>query len=158
MVLEKSHLINSRLDYIAKKNHSIYVLLCTSQVGAEEEVGTSRYEDIRCNLNYNDLRQFVLYTSQSVYGNCDTNNNSTLLDEIMDLRTENTVSNCRSTLDAIHMNGTIQQQQQQIVQTTEENANTKMSLLLKKMLQAPVGANLGEIASPVSSTYLLLTV
>jgi hypothetical protein len=103
-------------------------------------------------LNYNDIRQLVLYTSHGVYGNCDTNNNSTLIDEIMDLRTEATVSNYRSSMETTHINNT--NQQQQIVQpTVDESTSRKMSLLLKKMLQAPVGANLGEIASPVESMY-----
>ncbi|OXU30706.1 hypothetical protein TSAR_012774 [Trichomalopsis sarcophagae] len=122
------------------------------QIGAEEEIGTSKFDDSRCALSYNDFQQLVLYTSQNVYGNCDTNNNSTLLDEIMDLRTEATVSNYRSNLDVTHYSNS--GQQSIIQQPANDNASKKMSLLLKKMLQAPAGANLGEIASPVSTWNL----
>lgn len=122
-----------------------------SQVGAEEEVNTYKYDDMKYNLTYNDIRQIVYYSSQNSYGNCDSNNNSPLLDEIMDLRTETTVSNYRSTLDASRVNEH-SQQHQVALPTLEDNTNPK-TMLLKKMLQAPAGANLGAIASPAPSTY-----
>ncbi|XP_014230929.1 uncharacterized protein LOC106655194 [Trichogramma pretiosum] len=98
-------------------------------VGAEEEVNTNKYDPLKCNLSYNDIKQLILSSSK------DRNNNGSLLDEIIDLRTEApTITNHTNTLV-----------------TQSEDSSARMSLLLKKMLQAPVGANLGEIASPVSN-------
>lgn len=104
-------------------------------MGAEEEI-ISRNEDTTSsnyNINYNDLRQMIQPS--------DTNNNDVsigLQETVMDLRMD-------------HPPPFDYNYQQRLQQSICESA-TK-SLLLRKMLQAPTGANLGAIASPVLSGY-----
>lgn len=103
-------------------------------MGAEEEI-ISRNEDTASsnyNINYNDLRQLIQPS--------DTNNNDVnigLQETVMDLRMDHPPFDYNY--------------QQRLQQSICESA-TK-SLLLRKMLQAPTGANLGAIASPVLSGY-----
>ena len=83
-------------------------------------------------MNYNDIRKLILSTAK------DRNNNG-FLNEIMDLRTGVAVSNNHQQTSELHPG--------------DVRSNKSVSMLLKKMLQAPKGANLVEIATPVSSKY-----
>ncbi|XP_066586297.1 homeobox-like protein HDP1 isoform X2 [Prorops nasuta] len=101
-------------------------------VGAEEEI-MSRDEDNKI-PHYEEFCQFFLRRVQRDYQNYnDTNNNEFQDSTIVDLRT---------------IGG---QSQYQLLEDT--NGNSHGPILLKKMLQAPAGANLGEIASPLLGGY-----
>ncbi|KOC63635.1 hypothetical protein WH47_00703 [Habropoda laboriosa] len=134
-------------------------------VGAEEEIA-SRDDDNRI-PHYEEFKQFLLKRIQREFQTYDTNNNQVQDSNIVDLRTATVSSDVQKVpLDAtiygrsntIAVNSTdsfVYQPTDNVeYQTLEDpNSNVQGSILLKKMLQAPVGANLGEIASPVHGSY-----
>ncbi|KZC08606.1 hypothetical protein WN55_11261 [Dufourea novaeangliae] len=138
-------------------------------VGAEEEI-VSRDDDNRI-THYEEFKQFLLKRIQRDFQTYDANNNQIQDSNIVDLRTATVSSdvqkdpldniNCtRSNIIAVNNADSFVYQPNDHVeyQTLEDtNNNVQGSILLKKMLQAPVGANLGEIASPVIGGYRLWT-
>ncbi|XP_031843051.2 uncharacterized protein LOC116431562 [Nomia melanderi] len=137
-------------------------------VGAEEEI-VSRDDDNRI-PHYEEFKQFLLKRIQREFQTYDMNNNQIQDATIVDLRTATGSSdidkdpldtiNC-TTSNIIAVNNAesfVYQPNDHVEYQTLEDANNNMqgSILLKKMLQAPVGANLGEIASPVISGYRTL--
>ncbi|XP_043265930.1 probable serine/threonine-protein kinase clkA [Colletes gigas] len=137
-------------------------------VAAEEEI-VSRDEDNRI-PHYEDFKQFLLKKIQREFQTYDTNNNQVESSSIVDLRTATVSSDLqtipldnsnhtRSNLIPANNNSNIDSltyRQNDCLrhQTSEDrNSNLHGSILLKKMLQAPVGANLGEIASPPIGGY-----
>lgn len=139
------------------------------QVGAEEEIA-SRDDDNRI-PHYEEFKQFLLKRIQREFQTYDANNNQIQDPNIVDLRTAAVSSEVQKVpLDAttynrpniIAVNNTdpfVYQPNDNVeYQTLEDtNSNVQGSIILKKMLQAPVGANLGEIASPVLGNYRLWT-
>ena len=98
----------------------------------------SRGEEIKTTFNYNDLQQLNLQ-------NLNDQNNLYNSQGIIDLRTPTQVSS------NVSRNYEVDQPynplyNSNILSTLRENSSK--SILLKKMLEAPVGANLEEIASP----------
>ena len=138
-------------------------------VGAEEEI-VSRDDDSRI-PHYEEFKQFLLKKIQREFQTYDTNNNQVQDSTIVDLRTATVSSEVqkvpldisnynRSNIIAVNNADSFVYQPNDHVeyQTLEDpNNNLEGSVLLKKMLQAPVGANLEEIASPVMSGYRLWT-
>ncbi|OAD56546.1 hypothetical protein WN48_03233 [Eufriesea mexicana] len=134
-------------------------------VGAEEEIA-SRDDDNRI-PHYEEFKQFLLKRIQREFHTYDANNNQIQDSAIVDLRTA-TVS-CDIQKDPLDVNNyaktnivavnnlesSVYQPNDNVeYQTLEDtNSNVQGSILLKKMLQAPVGANLGEIASPALGSY-----
>lgn len=101
----------------------------------------------------------------------DTNNNQIQDTAVVDLRTATVSSDVqtvpldanynRSNIIAVNnVDSFIYQPNDHVEYQTLEDTSSNMqgSVLLKKMLQAPVGANLGEIASPVIGGYRFWTV
>ncbi|XP_012287802.1 uncharacterized protein LOC105703749 [Orussus abietinus] len=132
-------------------------------VGAEEEI-VSREDDSADMPAYEEFRQFLLHRIEQQYEIYDPNNNSSIMDTSMGdpgtnlepvglhsigLNTNHsklnvTDGNCNF---PDHMQPTVQEPIE--YQTTNDsNGNIQRPFLLRKMLQAPVGANLGEIADP----------
>ena len=138
-------------------------------VGAEEEI-VSRDDDSRI-PHYEEFKQFLLKKIQREFQTYDTNNNQVQDSTIVDLRTATVSSDVqkvpldissynRSNIIAVNNADSFVYQPNDHVeyQTLEDpNNNVEGSVLLKKMLQAPVGANLEEIASPVMGGYRLWT-
>ncbi|XP_033330994.1 uncharacterized protein LOC117223017 [Megalopta genalis] len=134
-------------------------------VGAEEEI-VSRDDENRI-PHYEEFKQFLLKRIQREFQTYDTNNNQIQDATIVDLRTAtvssdiqkdplDTVNYSRSNIIAVNNAESFVYQPNDHVeyQTLEDSSNNVQgSILLKKMLQAPVGANLGEIASPVIGGY-----
>ncbi|KAJ8686315.1 hypothetical protein QAD02_022109 [Eretmocerus hayati] len=119
-----------------------------SWVRGEDEVTNSSRQDIpKRNLTYEEIRQFVFYNSHNLYNNHDPNNNSALMNEIVDLRTDATTSQHHPTMSNSFITSN-HSQQHFFHSSGYDSADNKMSILLKRMLQAPVGANLKEIATP----------
>ncbi|XP_015590386.1 uncharacterized protein LOC107265443 [Cephus cinctus] len=137
-------------------------------VGAEEVI-VNREDEANRIPPYDEFRQYLLRRIHKEYQNCDMNNNANIVESqsIMDLRTAAEAStldsitfepsNARSNVIATgDLNTTTMQVapdhiEYQIVE--DPNANQRGPILLKKMLQAPVGADLGEIASPECAGY-----
>ncbi|XP_032672840.1 uncharacterized protein LOC116844860 isoform X2 [Odontomachus brunneus] len=125
-------------------------------VGAEEEI-MSRDDDNKI-PHYDEFKQFLLKRIQREFQTCDTNNNQDL--SIMDLRTATGISpnmqaisldvssyskaNIINNADPLAMSN-MDRPNYQVLKESE--SNSQGPFLLKRMLQAPVGANLGEIAS-----------
>ncbi|XP_076241025.1 uncharacterized protein LOC143183386 [Calliopsis andreniformis] len=134
-------------------------------VGAEEEI-ISRDDDNRI-PHYEEFKQFLLRRIQREFQTYDTNNNQVQDSTVVDLRTATISSDVQKvTLDTSNYNRSniiavnnvdsfIYQPTDHVEYQTLEDANNNVqgSVLLKKMLQAPVGANLGEIASPMIGGY-----
>ncbi|XP_076295150.1 uncharacterized protein LOC143216195 [Lasioglossum baleicum] len=134
-------------------------------VAAEEEI-VSRDDESRM-PHYEEFKQFLLKRIQREFQTYDTNNNQIQDPSIVDLRTASVSSvlqkdpldtddYSRSNIIAVNNAESLVYQPNDHVeyQTLEDtSSNVQGSVLLKKMLQAPVGANLGEIASPVVSGY-----
>ncbi|XP_011142692.1 uncharacterized protein LOC105185123 isoform X2 [Harpegnathos saltator] len=126
------------------------------QVGAEEEI-MSRDDDNKI-PHYDEFKQFLLKRIQREFQTCDTNNNQDL--NIMDLRTATGISpnmqaisldmpsyskaSLINNADPLAMSN-MDRPNYQVLK--EPEGNSQGPFLLKRMLQAPVGANLGEIAS-----------
>ncbi|XP_012172252.1 uncharacterized protein LOC100645468 isoform X1 [Bombus terrestris] len=134
-------------------------------VGAEEEI-TNRDDNNRI-PHYEEFKQFLIKRIQREFQTYDTNNNQIQDSTIVDLRTATVstevqkvpldVSNySKSNIVPVNNVNSIYQPNDNVeYQTLEDtNSNVQGSILLKKMLQAPVGANLGEIASPVLGRFL----
>lgn len=135
-------------------------------VGAEEEIA-SRDDDDHKIPHYEEFKQFLLKRIQREFQTYDTNNNEIQDSTIVDLRTVpvssdvqkiplNASNYIKSNIIAVNNTDSFVYQPNDNVeyQTLEDtNNNVQGSILLKKMLQAPVGANLGEIASPVLGSY-----
>ncbi|CAK9824719.1 hypothetical protein ANTRET_LOCUS2841 [Anthophora retusa] len=138
-------------------------------VGAEEEIA-SRDDDNRI-PHYEEFKQFLLKRIQREFQTYDTNNNQLQDSTIVDLRTATVSSDVqkvpldastytRSNIIAVNNADSFVYQPTDNVeyQTLEDtNNNVQGSILLKKMLQAPIGANLREIASPVHGSYRFWT-
>ncbi|XP_076650472.1 uncharacterized protein LOC143357766 [Halictus rubicundus] len=134
-------------------------------VAAEEEI-VSRDDENRI-PHYEEFKQFLLKRIQREFQTCDANNNQIQDPSIVDLRTAtvscelqkdplDTINYSKSNIIAVSNAESFVYQPNDHVeyQTLEDtSSNVQGSVLLKKMLQAPVGANLGEIASPVVSGY-----
>ncbi|XP_076165540.1 uncharacterized protein LOC143145743 [Ptiloglossa arizonensis] len=156
-------------DYVMADNH-----YCPQQqppyqwVSAEEEV-VSRDDDNRIS-EYEEFKQYLTKKIQREFQTYNTNTNQ-IQDSttIVDLRTATSSSNVQkiplddnnyieSEVSAVNNTNLFAYQSNDRVeyQTLEDaNNNVHGSILLKKMLQAPVGANLEEIASPVIDGYRL---
>ncbi|XP_053996269.1 uncharacterized protein DDB_G0283357-like [Hylaeus anthracinus] len=136
-------------------------------VGAEEEI-VSRDDESRI-PHYEEFKEFLLKKIQKEFQTYDANNNQIQNSAIVDLRTATISQNAQripldnnnyTTSNVITTNNndscSYQPNDHVEYQTLEDtNNNIQGSILLKKMLQAPVGANLGEIASPVIDGYRL---
>ncbi|XP_003696113.1 uncharacterized protein LOC100869519 isoform X1 [Apis florea] len=134
-------------------------------VGAEEEIA-SRDEDNKI-PHYEEFKQFLLKRIQREFQTYDANNNQIQDSTVVDLRTATVSSDMqkvpldisnytKSNIVAVNnVDTSIYQPNDNVeYQTLEDtNSNIQGSILLKKMLQAPVGANLGEIASPVLGRF-----
>ncbi|XP_029040873.2 uncharacterized protein LOC114875105 isoform X1 [Osmia bicornis bicornis] len=137
-------------------------------VGAEEEIASRDNDDHRI-PHYEEFKQFLLKRIQREFQTYDANNNQIENSTIVDLRTVpvssdtskdplNDSNYIKSNIIAVNNTDSFVYQPNDNVeyQTLEDtNNNEQGSILLKKMLQAPVGANLGEIASPVLGSYRL---
>ncbi|XP_016919420.1 putative uncharacterized protein DDB_G0282133 isoform X2 [Apis cerana] len=135
------------------------------KVGAEEEIA-SRDEDNKI-PHYEEFKQFLLKRIQREFQTYDANNNQIQDSTIVDLRTATVSSDMqkvpldisnytKSNIVAVNnVDTSIYQPNDNVEYQTLEDTNSNMqgSILLKKMLQAPVGANLGEIASPVLGRF-----
>ncbi|CAL7938150.1 unnamed protein product [Xylocopa violacea] len=135
-------------------------------VGAEEEIA-SRDDDNRI-PNYEEFKQYLLKRIQSNFQTYDANNNEVQDSTIVDLRTTTVASDvqkdasnyAKPNIIAVNSTDSFAYQPHDNIeyQTLEDTNNNKQgATLLKKMLQAPVGANLGEIASPVFGSYRFWT-
>ncbi|XP_014477868.1 PREDICTED: uncharacterized protein LOC106746144 [Dinoponera quadriceps] len=126
------------------------------QIGAEEEIMSRDDDKIP---HYDEFKQFLLKRIQREFQTCDTNNNNQDL-SIMDLRTATGISpnmqaisldvpsypkaSLINNADPLAMSS-MDRPSYQVLK--EPEGNSQGPFLLKRMLQAPVGANLGEIAS-----------
>ncbi|CAL1676755.1 unnamed protein product [Lasius platythorax] len=128
------------------------------QIGAEEEI-VSKDDDTKI-PHYEEFKQFLLKRIQREFQACDNNNNNQVQDlSIVDLRTTPMPPNLQTIpLDESnypkanlinHMDPlAISSNDRPSYEMLKEPENSSQgSFLLKRMLQAPVGANLGEIAS-----------
>ncbi|XP_011633371.1 uncharacterized protein LOC105424701 isoform X2 [Pogonomyrmex barbatus] len=127
-------------------------------IGAEEEIA-SKEDDTKI-PHYEEFKQFLLKKIQREFQTCDNNNNNQVQDlNIVDLRTA-TMSPNLQTIPLVEpsypktnlINDTdplaISSNDRASYQVLKEpEGSLQGSFLLKRMLQAPVGANLGEIAS-----------
>lgn len=134
-------------------------------MGAEEEIA-SRDEDNKI-PHYEEFKQFLLKRIQREFQTYDANNNQIQDSTVVDLRTATVSSDMqkvpldisnytKSNIVAVNnVDTSIYQPNDNVEYQTLEDTNSNMqgSILLKKMLQAPVGANLGEIASPVLGRF-----
>lgn len=119
--------------------------------------------------HYDEFKQFLLKRIQREFQTCDTNNNNQDLN-VMDLRTATGISPnmqaisldvpsypkeslVNNTIDPLAMPNVARPNYQVL---KEPEGNSQGPFLLKRMLQAPVGANLGEIASSLFWTSNLL--
>ncbi|KAL6435164.1 hypothetical protein ACFW04_005331 [Cataglyphis niger] len=135
-------------------------------IGAEEEI-VSKDDDSKI-PHYEEFKQFLLKRIQREFQACDNNNNQVQDLSIVNLRTTSMPPNLSTVpLDessyskanlinhidplAISSNG---RSSYEIIKEPENGSQG--SFLLKRMLQAPVGANLGEIASSIFWTSNLL--
>lgn len=139
-------------------------------VGAEEEIVSREDDKIP---HYEEFRQFLLQKIQKEFQTYNTSQNSRHDSTIMDLRTTASSSMTRSfPLDIVNCS------KPNLVAINESNSciyplanhvqyhhlqkdsskSTCGSILLKKMLQAPVGTNLGELAAPVFGDYRVWSV
>ncbi|XP_050462138.1 uncharacterized protein LOC126857077 isoform X2 [Cataglyphis hispanica] len=136
-------------------------------IGAEEEI-VSKDDETKI-PHYEEFKQFLLKRIQREFQACDNNNNNQVQDlSIVNLRTTSIPPNLSTVpLDessyskanlinhidplAISSNG---RSNYEIIKEPENGSQG--SFLLKRMLQAPVGANLGEIASSIFWTSNLL--
>ncbi|KAK9309763.1 hypothetical protein QLX08_000743 [Tetragonisca angustula] len=133
-------------------------------VGAEEEI-TNRDDDNRI-PHYEEFKQFLIKRIQREFQTYDANNNQIQDSTIVDLRTATISSDVqKGSLDISdysksnivpvnNVDSSIYQPNDNVEYQTLEDSNVQGPILLKKMLQAPVGANLGEIASPVFGRFL----
>ncbi|XP_043524576.1 uncharacterized protein LOC122536338 isoform X2 [Frieseomelitta varia] len=133
-------------------------------VGAEEEI-TNRDDDNRI-PHYEEFKQFLIKRIQREFQTYDANNNQIQDSTIVDLRTATISSDVqKGSLDISDYNksnivpvnnvdSSVYQPNDNVEYQTLEDNNVQGPILLKKMLQAPVGANLGEIASPVFGRFL----
>jgi hypothetical protein len=122
------------------------------QIGAEEEI-VSREDDSKI-PHYEEFKQFLLKRIQREFQACDVNNNQVQDLSIVDLRTAPMSPNLQTIpldepnypkANLISDPLAIDRANYQVLK--EPEGNSQGSFLLKRMLQAPVGANLGEIAS-----------
>ncbi|XP_029660898.1 uncharacterized protein LOC115234206 isoform X2 [Formica exsecta] len=129
-------------------------------IGAEEEI-VSKDDDTKI-PHYEEFKQFLLKRIQREFQTCDNNNNNQVQDlSIVNLRSTPMPPNLQTVpLDessyskanlinhmdplAISSNG-----RSSYEMIKEPESGSQGSFLLKRMLQAPVGANLGEIASSI---------
>ncbi|XP_046623428.1 uncharacterized protein LOC124306642 isoform X1 [Neodiprion virginianus] len=148
-------------DYYAAQHRLPY-----QWVGAEEEIPNRQDESNRV-PQYEEFRQFLLRRIQRDYqtyntNNDDNNNNLDMndrlnsgnhgglinarneIDPIASIAPLNSLETVQAYSEQVHVqNGAFDYQ---ILEDPTGNGNT--SILLRRMLQAPVGADLGEIASP----------
>ncbi|XP_017889345.1 rho GTPase-activating protein gacZ-like [Ceratina calcarata] len=138
-------------------------------VGAEEEIA-NKDDDSRI-TQYEEFKQFLLKRMQrDNFHSYDANNNDTNNSTILYVRTPSVSSEQKDALETcshprchvIAVNDTesfVYQSNENVEYQTlgDTNNNVQGPILLKKMLQAPVGANLGEIASPVFGNYKFWT-
>lgn len=125
------------------------------QIGAEEEIVSKEDDKIP---HYEEFKQFLLKRIQREFEACDNNNNQVEDLSIVDLRTTPISPNLQtiplvepSYPKANLINDTdplaISNERSSYQVLKEPEGSSQGSFLLKRMLQAPVGANLGEIAS-----------
>ncbi|XP_018343929.1 PREDICTED: uncharacterized protein LOC108749618 [Trachymyrmex septentrionalis] len=127
------------------------------QIGAEEEI-VSKEDDTKI-PQYEEFKQFLLKRIQREFQACDNNNNQVEDLNIVDLRTTSMSPNLQTIplvepsypkvnlindTDPLAISSTDRSNYQVL---KEPEGSSQGSFLLKRMLQAPVGANLGEIAS-----------
>ncbi|XP_020281811.1 uncharacterized protein LOC109853790 isoform X3 [Pseudomyrmex gracilis] len=124
------------------------------QIGAEEEIA-SKDDDARF-PQYEEFKQFLLKRFQREFQSCDSNNNQMQDMGIMDLRTTPMAPNLQTmpfNEPSYHRANAIDDVDPLAIASTDRSSyhmsegSSQGSFLLKRMLQAPVGANLGEIAS-----------
>lgn len=103
-------------------------------------------------LSLNDVEKFTCSPQYNNYKKCDSNSSFTY-NAVANFRAEPAVSSMNQpSIEAHHDEDKFYQLQ--IIEHTKNDIDCrKVSLLLKKMLQAPAGTDLSEIASPVSSEY-----
>ncbi|KAK2582967.1 hypothetical protein KPH14_009021 [Odynerus spinipes] len=139
-------------------------------VGAEEEIISREDDKIP---HYEEFKQFLLRKIQREFQTYNTNHNSQHESAIVDLRTAASSSTARSfPIDIVNCS------KSNLIAVNESNScvypfanhiqyhhlqkdsskSTCGSILLKKMLQAPVGTNLGELAAPVFGDYRVWSV
>ncbi|XP_029160745.1 GATA zinc finger domain-containing protein 14-like isoform X2 [Nylanderia fulva] len=126
-------------------------------IGAEEEI-VSKDDDTKI-PHYEEFKQFLLKRIQREFQACDNNNNQVQDLSIMDLRTTpmppnlQTIpldesnypkANLMNHMDPLAISSNDRPSYEIL---KEPESSSQGSFLLKRMLQAPVGANLGEIAS-----------
>lgn len=127
------------------------------QIGAEEEI-VSKDDDNKI-PHYEEFKQFLLKRIQREFQTCNPNQNQIQDMSIMDLRTAAISPNVQpipldvpsypkasliNDADPLTI-ATVERPSYQVLK--EPEGSSQGSFLLKRMLQAPVGANLGEIAS-----------
>ncbi|XP_011693953.1 PREDICTED: uncharacterized protein LOC105453577 isoform X2 [Wasmannia auropunctata] len=124
-------------------------------IGAEEEIVSREDDKIP---HYEEFKQFLLKRIQREFQACDTNNNQVEDLSIVDLRTTPMSPNLQTIplVDSNYSKGNliddtdplaISNERSSYQVLKESEGGSQGSFLLKRMLQAPVGANLGEIAS-----------
>ncbi|XP_046818766.1 uncharacterized protein LOC124950349 isoform X2 [Vespa velutina] len=134
-------------------------------VGAEEEIVSREDDKIP---HYEEFRQFLLRKIQREFQTYNTPHNPQHESTIVDLRTTASSSTAHSfPVDIVNCSKPnligINESNSCIYPLTnhiqyhhlqkDSSKSTCGSILLKKMLQAPVGTNLGELASPVFGDY-----
>ncbi|XP_012526246.2 uncharacterized protein LOC105831001 [Monomorium pharaonis] len=136
------------------------------QIGAEEEIVSKEDDKIP---HYEEFKQFLLKSFQREFEACDNNNNQVEDPSIVDLRTAPMSPNLQTIplvepsytrtspindTDPLAISNDQSRSSYQVLKEPEESSQG--SFLLKRMLQAPVGANLGEIASSLFWTGNIL--
>ncbi|XP_011253466.1 uncharacterized protein LOC105249587 isoform X3 [Camponotus floridanus] len=126
-------------------------------IGAEEEI-VSKDDDNKI-PHYEEFKQFLLKRIQREFQACDNNNNQVQDLSIMDLRTTPMPPNLQTVAldESSYSKANLINHMDPLAITSNDRPSYEMlkepeggsqgSFLLKRMLQAPVGANLGEIAS-----------
>ncbi|XP_024886039.1 uncharacterized protein LOC112463737 isoform X1 [Temnothorax curvispinosus] len=129
------------------------------QIGAEEEIPTK--EDDTKIPHYEEFKQLLLKRIQREFQACDNNNNQVEDLSIVNLRTASISPNLQTIplvepsypkanlindTDPLAISSNDRSSHQAL---KESEGGSQGSFLLKRMLQAPVGANLGEIASSI---------
>ncbi|KAL0108943.1 hypothetical protein PUN28_014211 [Cardiocondyla obscurior] len=127
------------------------------QIGAEEEI-VSKEDDPKI-PHYEEFKQFLLKRIQREFQGCDNNNNQVEDLNVVDLRTSSMSPNLQtvSLVESNYSKANLINNMDSLVISSNDRSNYQIlkepeegqqgSFLLKRMLQAPVGANLGEIAS-----------
>ncbi|XP_012260045.2 uncharacterized protein LOC105688374 [Athalia rosae] len=153
---------------MADDYHSAQHRLPYQWVAAEEEIPNRQLEDGNRVPQYEEFREFLLRRIQRDYQTYNTNNNERIGPSnpggIIDLRNEadavrfdSDPAELRTNLIPVNNFEVTQPYSEQLAHNVasfdyqileDPNGNAHASILLRRMLQAPVGADLGEIASP----------